>query len=177
MCAIEVSPVIATERLVLRRLAKTDAPRIAELANDVDVARMTTAMPYPYDLDHAYAFLGKVAESDPDREPVFAIDRDAELIGVMGFSRADNGTPEIGYWLGRPYWGRGYATEATRATLDWAARDWRRRVVMAGHFADNDVSGGVLVKAGFLYTGEVVHRTSAARGGEAAPTRMMVWLP
>jgi len=55
-------------------------------------------------------------------------------------------------------------------------RDWRRNVVVAGHFADNPASGQVLCKAGFLYTGDVERRASRSRGGAEVPTRMMVWL-
>jgi RimJ/RimL family protein N-acetyltransferase len=66
-------------------------------------------------------------------------------------------------------------TEALEAALAWAGGAWGKRFVMAGHFADNTDSGRVLVKVGFLYTGEVLPRFSTARGEEAA-TRMMVWL-
>ncbi|MEI9889980.1 MAG: GNAT family N-acetyltransferase [Caulobacteraceae bacterium] len=66
-------------------------------------------------------------------------------------------------------------SEAARAALAWAGTGWGRRMVTAGHFADNQASGRVLIKAGFLYTGEVQRRFSRARGAEAA-TRMMVWL-
>ena len=64
---------------------------------------------------------------------------------------------------------------AVRAAMDWAAHGWARRFIVSGHFADNEASGRVLVKAGFLYTGEIRWRFSLARG-EAAATRMMVWL-
>ncbi len=83
--------------------------------------------------------------------------------------------PEIGYWIGRPYGGQGIASEAACAAMDWVRRDWRRRVAVAGYFADNPASGRVLERAGFLHTGEIQHRLSLARG-ETAPTRMMVWL-
>jgi RimJ/RimL family protein N-acetyltransferase len=83
--------------------------------------------------------------------------------------------PEIGYWLGRPFWGRGLATEAVSGALSWAKKAWRRRMVVSGHFADNPASGRVLEKAGFLYTGEIRPRHSVARG-VSADTRMMVWL-
>jgi RimJ/RimL family protein N-acetyltransferase len=82
---------------------------------------------------------------------------------------------EIGYWLGRPFWGRGLMTDAVVAALAWVGGAWGRRFVMAGHFADNPASGQVLIKTGFLYTGEVLSRFSIARG-EESPTRMMVWL-
>ena len=94
------------------------------------------------------------------------------LIGIASAILGDN----VGYALGRPFWNRGYATEAARAGLRWAKRDWGRKVVVAGHFADNPASGQVLCKAGFLYTGDVEKRACAARGGELVPTRLMVWL-
>jgi RimJ/RimL family protein N-acetyltransferase len=176
MTDLDPSPRIETRRLVLRPASMTDAGRIALLANDIDVARMTTRIPHPFGLDHAEAFLARVEAQDPARECVFAIDLDDEgLIGIMGFHRTEAMGPEIGYWLGRPYWGRGLATEAAGGALLWASAQWKRRAVVSGHFADNPASGRVLEKAGFLYTGEVQERHSAARGG-VARTRMMVWL-
>ena len=123
---------------------------------------------------------------DLAREIVFAIElEDQGLVGVAGFhptpllgahvGRSGHIGPEIGYWLGRPYWGRGLATEAVAGALSWARKIWRRRVVVSGHFADNPASGRVLEKAGFLYTGEIQPRHCTARG-EVADTRMMVWL-
>jgi RimJ/RimL family protein N-acetyltransferase len=169
-------PTITTPRLTLRAPGNGDADRIAALANDIDIARMTTSMPHPYSRADAEAFLARAQSVDPTREVTFAIDdgRDG-LIGVVGLFPHDQLGPEIGYWIGRDYWGQGYATEAASAALLWAGADWGRRVVMSGHFADNPASGRVLEKAGFLYTGEIQSRRSTARG-VAAPTRMMVWL-
>ena len=176
MIAIHVSPVIDTPRLRLRPTRRKDAARIAELANDPGVAKMTSRMPYPYGLADAEAFLARVSENDADREATFAIDHPGQgLIGMLGFHPNADGRAELGYWLGRPYWGQGYATEAASAALDWARGDWRRRLVVAGHFADNDPSGQVLCKAGFLYTGEVKRLYCLARTADV-PTRMMVWL-
>ncbi|MDP3175579.1 MAG: GNAT family N-acetyltransferase [Phenylobacterium sp.] len=176
MCAIELEPVIRTARLRLRKPRRKDADRIAALANDIDVARMTTRMPHPYGLDHAETYLDSIAGRDPSREALFVVDHEDEgLIGMLGFHPNELGRAELGYWLGRPYWGQGYATEAASAALVWASKDWRRRMVVAGHFADNPASGEVLCKAGFLYTGEVRKLPSAARG-EPVPARMMVWL-
>jgi RimJ/RimL family protein N-acetyltransferase len=98
------------------------------------------------------------------------------VVGLLGFDRKRGSGTEIGYALGRPFWNRGYATEAVRAALRWAKHDWGRKVVVAGHFADNPASGQVLVKAGFLYTGKVEPRACNARGGELVATRLMVWL-
>ncbi|MDX5332093.1 MAG: GNAT family N-acetyltransferase [Pseudomonadota bacterium] len=170
------APVISTERLRLRPPRPEDAPRIAALANDEGVARMTTRMPFPYGEADAQAFLAHCDGHDPRREQVFAIERDEDgLIGMLGFHPDEAGRTEIGYWLGRPHWGQGYATEAADRALAWAAGDWGRRYLMAGHFAENAASGQVLCKTGFLYTGEVQPRHSLARG-EPVPVRMMVWL-
>ena len=176
MCALDVRPAIGTERLILRGVTRADAGAIAELANDLGVAGNTSQMPYPYRPADADAFVAGCERADPRHEATFAIEhRQFGVIGVMAFDRDDNGRPEVGYWLGRPFWNRGYATEALTAALRWMKFDWRKNVVWAGHFADNRASGQVLVKAGFLYTGDVEWRMSAARG-EPVPTRMMVWL-
>lgn len=176
MCAIDVRPAIGTERLILRGLTRADAPAIAELANDLGVVRNTARMPHPYGLSDADAFVTAAQRADARTEAVFAIEHRAfGLMGVLGFDESAPRRMEVGYWLGRPFWGRGYATEALTGALRWMRSDWRRNVVWAGHFADNPASGQVLVKAGFLYTGDVERRDSVARG-EAVPTRMMVWL-
>ncbi|MDR3486097.1 MAG: GNAT family N-acetyltransferase [Bradyrhizobium sp.] len=183
---IEQTPRIETRRLVLRAPTAADADRITLLAGDFDVARMTTSMPHPFARHHADSFLSRARALDPAREIVFAIELDDEgLIGVIGFhptsvlGGAIGGSayvgPEVGYWLGRPYWGRGLATEAAAGALAWAKTAWRRRLVVSGHFADNPASGRVLEKAGFLYTGEIQARHCHARG-EPTDTRMMVWL-
>jgi RimJ/RimL family protein N-acetyltransferase len=94
---------------------------------------------------------------------------------MLGFRTGAQGRPDLGFSLGRRYWNRGYATEAVRAALKWVKRDWRKNVVVAGHFSDNPASGQVLCKAGFLYTGDVTLLRSQARDADV-PARMMVWL-
>lgn len=176
MCMIEISPSIETRRLTLRAPAPHDAPRLAALMNDPDIARMTSRVPHPYGLAEAEAFIGNVQGEDPRTDRSFLIELDDEgVVGGIGFNARGDGATEVGYWIGRDWWGRGIATEALQGALAWAGRDWRRRFVVAGHFDDNPASGQVLVKAGFLYTGEVQPRPSLARGAAAA-ARMMVWL-
>ena len=180
MCIIDRAPQfrdeIATERLRLRRPRAQDAGAIARLAGDFAICSMTTRMPYPYAEHDARAFVDLVGAQNRARDNTFVIDHpDDGLVGAVGFHQAAGQPLEMGYWIGRPYWGRGYATEAANGALAWAQDDWRRRVVTASHFADNDASARVLIKTGFLYTGEVQTRHSRARGA-AVPTRMMVWL-
>ena len=175
MCYVDLKPALATVRLILRAPAAADAHLIVDMANDWDVARMLAAMPYPYALSDARAWLAHLATRDPRTDMVFALEhRQLGLIGMLGLEQKDPGRTELGYWLGRAFWGRGYATEATRAGLAWAHRVWRRNVIWAGHFAENTASGQVLVKAGFLYTGEVIQTPSVARGGQAVPNRRLI---
>lgn len=172
-----VGPRLNTERLTLRAPEPDDARTIAHLANDIDVARMTARMPHPYTIEDAQAFVAQVRARGSSDRATFVIDVEGRgPAGLIGFfTDAGERLPELGYWLGRPFWGRGYATEAADAALAWASRQWGRRALRSGHFTDNDASGRVLCKAGFLYTGVVEQRFSRARGAET-PTRMMVWL-
>lgn len=175
MCSIQIEPVIETQRLRLRRPRMTDAPRVAKLLNDRDLARMTASVPHPYGLEDAQAYLAQVDDADPDDRAMFVIDHPEQgVIGVVGFD-SENGRAELGCWIGRPFWNLGFATEAAKGALVWAHKEWKRRYVLARHFSDNPASASVLYKTGFLYTGEVRLSPSAARG-EAVASRMMVWL-
>ncbi|MBR7621817.1 GNAT family N-acetyltransferase [Phenylobacterium sp. 20VBR1] len=173
MCSIQIEPVIETQRLRLRLPRMTDAPRVAKLLNDRELARMTHSIPHPYGLEDAQSYLAQA--DDADARAMFVIDHPEQgPVGVVGFD-SENGAPEMECWIGRPFWGLGFATEAAQGALVWAHRDWKRRYVLARHFSDNPASASVLCKTGFLYTGEVKLSPSAARG-EAVPSRMMVWL-
>ena len=169
-------PRIETERLIVRPPGLDDVVSIADLANDADIARMTTRLRYPYRLVDAQAFIEAMVASDPVVEQAFALEhREFGVIGMAGVHPGEDRHGELGYWLGRTFRGRGLATEAVCAILTWAARDWGRRALVSSHFSDNPASGRVLDKAGFLYTGEVRARFSLGRGRDVA-TRMMVWL-
>lgn len=176
MCVIDVSPVIETRRLTLRSPEPRDVSRLAELANDYGIARNTMRMPHPYAPADADQFVARVVSQDRRRDNTFLIEHEDEgPVGVIGFFADQDPWPEAGYWIGRPYWGRGFASEALDGALGWVRRGWKRRAVTAGHFVDNPASGRVLEKAGFLYTGEIRRGLSRARG-EPVDTRMMVWL-
>ena len=167
---------LTTERLHLRPLTPADAPRLAELANDFEVVKMTGGMPYPYGLADAETFIRRATDADPDREVHFAVELVGEgPVGCVGFYPHDAPGPELGYWLGQPFWGRGIATEMLAAIMDWARDGWGRRCVVACHQQDNIASGAVLIKAGFLYTGRMGPWPCRSRGLDV-PTRWMVWL-
>ena len=165
---------IRTERLVLRPPETTDARRIGMLSRDRDVARMVSLMPYPQPDICAEGFiLIMQARARLGNDHVYAIDLPGEgAIGVCGaHARGEGGGIEIGYWLGRPFWGKGFATEAARAVTA-IARAPGRGPVTSGHFVDNPASGRVLEKVGFVYTGEIAPRFSLARAARV-DTRLM----
>ncbi|MBA3810284.1 MAG: GNAT family N-acetyltransferase [Caulobacteraceae bacterium] len=169
-------PTLETPRLVLRPLNADDAAPMTDLADDREVARMTTSIPHPFSQAMADAFIARMARRDARHEIALAVEHRREgFIGVLGFHPNEGPSSELGYWIGRPYWGQGYMTEAVLAAVDWARAGWKKRLLVSGHFADNPASGQVLCKAGFLYTGEVRERFSVARDAPAT-TRMMVWL-
>lgn len=168
---------IETDRLILRPPRPDDAQAIYEGIADFEVVRMLSRVPWPYRLEDAQAYVAGVGKRDVSRDQPLVIEhREHGLIGGSGFHTPPGALyPEIGYWLERRHWGQGYATEATAHALLWAHREWGKRVVGSGHFVGNEASSRVLIKCGFLYTGETVPRLSLARGDDAI-TRMMVWL-
>ncbi|HWA01348.1 MAG TPA: GNAT family N-acetyltransferase [Caulobacterales bacterium] len=165
---------IDTERLVLRRPAASDATRVACFLADQGVSRMVASVPHPYPPSAAEGWLMlQRARRGLGDDHVFAIELPREgLIGMVG-AHAAGDVFEIGYWIGRPYWGEGFATEALQGFVVEAKRLGE---LEAGHFVDNPASGRVLERAGFVYTGEIAARFSLARG-ERVPSRRMRYKP
>lgn len=146
---------LKTERLLLRPLRETDTERLAALADNWNVARMLSRMPFPYTLDMAHEWIGKqTALRAGGEEHAYALDLDGDFIGSCGVQVHADGTHEIGYWVGEPYWNKGYASEAAAAVLAAAVSRFGAATLISGHFAENHASGRVLTKLGFRYTGE-----------------------
>lgn len=175
---------LTTERLRLRPLHPADAPAIAEQVNDWDVVRYTTSIPFPYDRAMADSFIANQQKrwaawsgaAMPHEEIAFAIERnsDRRLIGCVGLQPAEpdpNGTDisaksgglEFGYWLGRRYWGEGYATEAVGRMVHFVFADLHLPEIWACAVPTNDASHRVLEKNGFAIVG-AGQRPSDVRG-------------
>jgi RimJ/RimL family protein N-acetyltransferase len=156
-----------TERLLLRPGWAEDAPALARAIADEQVVRNLATAPWPFALEDAEAFLA--APRDPAM-PCFLItertDGEPRIVGACGLGRRPSGAVEMGYWVGKQHWGKGFATEAGRALID-IARALNLPRLEASHFLDNPASGRVLEKLGFVPTGMSAARYSCARGGEA----------
>lgn len=136
-------------RLTYRPIDARDAGRIATLADDWDIARMTARIPHPYSLVDADQWIASIGTD----EFVRGVERDGELIGAVGYIEGSVEQAEIGYWIGRPFWGNGYATEAAQALVDYCFDEAGFRRLTAGHFADNPASARIIAKLGFRRIG------------------------
>jgi len=161
-----------TRRLLLRPGFPEDAPALVRAIADEAIVRNLATAPWPYRMRDAEAFLARAR--DPVLPSFLIFERTAgepQLVGSCGLGRRQSGTVEMGYWIGRPYWGRGFATEASLALID-IARGLGLPRLEASHFLDNPASARVLEKLGFEPMGIVAPRISCARGTEA-PARLM----
>lgn len=152
-----------TPRLLLRPGWMEDAPMLAQTIGDPSVLRNLSRAPSPYGLDDAEAFLALPQHPKLPRLLAFTRTQGApRLVGGCGIHLDEDGVPELGYWIARPYWGLGFATEAARAVLGMARANGVRDI-RAGHFIDNPASGNVLRKLGFRFTGQKAQRYSLGR--------------
>jgi RimJ/RimL family protein N-acetyltransferase len=150
--------VLQTARLKLRAPCHGDVKAIVRLANDCRVAENTVRVPHPYTSGDAEQFVAAVNRQNG--EATFMVVLDGAPVGACGVEARESGA-EVGYWIGRPYWGRGYATEAVRAVIDHAFGDLGHDALQAGARISNPASRRVLEKCGFQWTGVGLYRIRA----------------
>lgn len=161
-----------TNRLLLRPGFPEDAPALAAAIADERILRNLATAPLPYGLRDAEAFLAQ--PRDPVLPSLIITERTdgaPRLVGACGLGRRPSGAVELGYWIARAHWGRGFATEAATALVD-IARALRLPALEGSYFVDNPASGRVLEKLGFEPTGILAPRLSCARGAES-PSRLL----
>jgi len=143
---------IATARLVLEAPRAAHASAIAQLANNPRIHSVMARLPFPYTLEDAHFFLEQVVPSET--ELCYAILLGGEtFMGVVGLTWDDKDAPSLGYWLGEPHWGHGYATEAALAVVQ-AAREIGLAALKSRALQTNTASQKVLLKSGFTPMGE-----------------------
>lgn len=154
---IDEQPTLATERLRLRAYRLDDAARIQKLAGERDVAEMTRTIPHPYPDGAAEQWIGLQAQTWQQGSAVtFAVtlrNKD-ETIGAVELFNRDQHEAEIGYWIGLPYQGEGYCTEAVEALIGFGISDLGITRFYASHLKRNPASGAVLRNAGLRKSGK-----------------------
>ena len=159
---------LQTERLILRPFQPDDAPAVQRLAGAYEVALNTLSIPHPYPEGAAAEWIASTEKAFEEEKLLnFAIivRETGEIAGSIGLKMTPaHDKAEIGYWIGVPYWNRGYATEAGKALIDYGFREWNLNRIDAGHFDRNPSSGRVMQKMGMQYEGR--HRQAIKKWDE-----------
>lgn len=144
---------LATDRLLLRPFVPDDAPAVQRLASAYEIAENTLLIPHPYPEGAAAAWIARPKEAN---HYLFAITlrEGGDVIGAIALeAKPEHGRGEIGYWVGTPYWNRGYVTEAARAVLGFGFESLGLHRIFAMHFSRNPSSGRVMQKLGMKHEG------------------------
>ncbi|AEV35236.1 GCN5-related N-acetyltransferase [Pseudovibrio sp. FO-BEG1] len=158
-------PELNTSRLTLRQFRQDDLEPICENINNFEVSKMLTVVPYPYTKADGEWWLNHINETPLTKETNWAIESELGFAGVITIRIGESGFPLIGYWLGQPFWGKGYMSEATEAVVDYCFETLGVTKVTSGAFEENDGSLNVLAKNGFQTVGTQPEK-SRARGEE-----------
>lgn len=153
-------PTLRTQRLILRPFGLADAPAVQALAGTREVASTTLTMPHPYEDGVAEGWIAGQASEWVDRERLtLAVTTKSEgVVGGMGLHLTpQHQRAELGYWIGLPYWNRGYATEAAAAVVAFGFTELGLHRIVARHFPRNPASGRVMAKIGMTHEGTLRH--------------------
>jgi ribosomal-protein-alanine N-acetyltransferase len=147
-------PQCSTTRLLLRQVAVADIPFLVRYANNKAIAANVLNIPHPYTEEDAVSWLNFVQQGFKNRERfVFAIvwKETGQFIGAIGLHLSGrHNTAELGYWLGQPFWGKGFMTEAANAVVKFGFAELGLNKIYATHFTDNPASGKVLQNTGMI---------------------------
>lgn len=159
---------LETRRLILRQPEAADAHGVQTLIANWNIAKWLGRLPWSYPENGAAEWIERmqrdVAMGQGYAFGIFIKNRPFDgIVGVVGLHLREHGEWELGYWLGEPYWGNGYMSEAAPAAVAYAFEELGVDLLTAGHFVGNEGSARVLLRAGFEYTGEE-RRWCEARG-------------
>lgn len=147
---MEKFPVLPTERLILSQLEEKDIPFIVELLQHRIFSDLTSNIPYPYVENDARSWVKMSKEAFGNNAGyMFAIrNKKGQIIGAIGLHDRDDDKAELGYWIGIPYWNKGYVTEAAKAIIDFGFDELKLNKIFATHFPHNPASGRIMEKVG-----------------------------
>lgn len=154
---MKTAPILHTERLILRSFTLEDAADVQHLANDPDMASTTDEIEYPYEDGEAEEWIQWCQKCFANGERVnFAVTlrTDGTLIGKVGLvflTYKTRASAELGYWIGKSYWNKGYCTEAAKAAVAYGFSEHNIDLIYAYYFKRNPASGRVLEKIRMRY--------------------------
>ena len=149
---IEGAVELRTKRLLLRTYCESDVPALARLLGAREIAATTLRIPHPYTESDARLFLLS-QQSPASKYGMFEL-MTGDLVGGVGLVvEEQHKRAELGYWVGLPCWGKGYATEGAREMLRHGFEDLKLNRIFAGVFGGNQASARVLLKIGMKYEG------------------------
>ena len=173
---IEVNFMMKTERITLRHWLDTDAKALYKYASDPEVGPRAGWQPHKSE-EESLEIIRTVFNNPTTWAIVW--NETGEAIGAIGYGPscdcslpAREGEPTVGYWVGKPYWGKGICTEALRLMIAHIRETTVIRSLISGHFTDNHASGRVMEKCGFVATGENVFDNSLHLG-ENRPIKVL----
>jgi ribosomal-protein-alanine N-acetyltransferase len=150
---MEPPVLIETKRLRLITLSESDVTELVPLIGDRRVAATTLRIPHPFTEKDAREFLNSPAKENELRMGI-RLRESGRLLGGIGLHPfPEHKRAELGYWIGVPYWGQGYATEAAREVVKYGFEKAQLNRIFAAHFKHNPASGKVLQKIGMKYEG------------------------
>ena len=143
---------IRTERLIIKIPEIDDRFKLTQLINDKDVTKWLSDIPFPYTISHAEEFIERSQEEVLKQESYnFMIFQDRKMLGGIGFSEFNNKSCQVGYWLGKKYWGNGFATESLKSILGFGFDQLNLEKIYAAYKIGNEGSKRVLTKCGFEF--------------------------
>jgi RimJ/RimL family protein N-acetyltransferase len=167
--------IIETERLRMRAHRDDDLANLVMLAGNWEIARWTGTIPHPYSETDGRAWIASVQQNHATGRPrrfAIALKETDRLIGGVGLdASAGDGSdePALGYWIGQPYWGNGYAREAAAAVIDYGFRRLGLTTIRAYTDPGNTASQQVLRHCGLKNVGEIQLLTPTRHGKRRAP--------
>ena len=157
---MDTNPTLKTKRLALRRFTLDDVADVTRLAGEKDIASTTLRIPHPFQTEDAVNWINSHQQDFEDGKGIaLAVTNRAHgfVIGAIGFMiTPEHNHAELGYWIGKPYWKMGYATEAARRIIRYGFETLGLNKIYAHHFLRNPASGKVMQKAGLAYEGTLL---------------------
>ena len=148
---------IETKRLILRAPIRGDVPVLVQLANNKNIAEKLARLPSPYTRADGIAFV-EIFSQRADERPYAITNPHGDFMGIVGFTFVPGHPPELGYWLGEPFWGKGFMSEAVKALLEAAHATRQFPTIASSALATNAGSLSILAKAGFKIVGDGTNR-------------------